>query len=63
MSLYPPPRIIEASVFSRSPQGITTTNVAFGGEGNRSLFITESETGTVLRAELDVPGACLHSHS
>lgn len=36
--------------------GRTTTNLAYGGEGNRSLFITESDTGNILRAELDVAG-------
>ncbi|RWE86390.1 MAG: SMP-30/gluconolactonase/LRE family protein [Mesorhizobium sp.] len=39
-----------------SPTGRMTTNVTFGGEGNRTLFITESETGSILTAELDVPG-------
>ncbi|MCG8558776.1 MAG: SMP-30/gluconolactonase/LRE family protein [Hyphomicrobiales bacterium] len=42
--------------------GRTTTNLAFGGPDNTSLFITESDTGTVLRAELDVPGETLYSH-
>lgn len=45
-----------------SPCGITTTNVAFGGTDTRALFITESETGTVLRAEMDVPGRTMYSH-
>ena len=43
--------------------GIMTTNVAFGGPGNRSLFITESDTGTILRAELGVPGRLMASHA
>jgi gluconolactonase len=42
--------------------GIMTTNIAFGGPGNRSLFITESDTGTILRAELGVPGRFMASH-
>ncbi|MGI9382477.1 MAG: SMP-30/gluconolactonase/LRE family protein [Methyloligellaceae bacterium] len=42
--------------------GRTTTNLAFGGTDNTSLFITESDTGTILRAELDVPGQPLYSH-
>ncbi len=41
----------------RSPEGILTTNCCFGGPENRSLFITESETGTILRADLPVAGA------
>lgn len=32
------------------------TNVAFGGQDNRDLFITESQSGTILRARLPVPG-------
>ncbi|MCP5149592.1 MAG: SMP-30/gluconolactonase/LRE family protein [Ectothiorhodospiraceae bacterium] len=40
----------------RSCTGLTTTNCAYGGADGRDLYITESETGTVLRARLDVPG-------
>lgn len=40
----------------RSCAGLHTTNAAFGGPEGRSLFITESGTGSILRAELDVPG-------
>ncbi|MBV8653863.1 MAG: SMP-30/gluconolactonase/LRE family protein [Alphaproteobacteria bacterium] len=43
--------------------GIMTTNVAFGGPENRSLFITESDTGTILRAELPTPGRKMQSHA
>jgi gluconolactonase len=43
--------------------GVGTTNLAFGGPGNRSLFITESRTGTLLRAELEAPGLTMFSHS
>jgi gluconolactonase len=43
--------------------GIMTTNMAFGGKDNRSLFITESDTGTILRAELPVPGRAMQSHA
>ncbi len=35
------------------------TNVAFGGKDNRQLFITDSQTGTILTAELPVPGLVL----
>lgn len=42
--------------------GIATTNIAYGGPDGRSLFITESDTGTILRAELPEPGARLFSH-
>lgn len=43
--------------------GRTTTNLAFGGPDGTSLFVTESDTGTVLRAELDVPGQRLYAHA
>jgi len=46
-----------------SPRGIYTTNCAFGGPGNRTLFITESKSGTVLRAELEVPGRQLYARA
>ena len=36
--------------------GRTTTNLAYGGPENKTLFITESDTGTILRAELPVAG-------
>ncbi|MXP65255.1 SMP-30/gluconolactonase/LRE family protein [Roseomonas sp. M0104] len=39
--------------------GWSTTNLAFGGADRRSLFITESETGSILRAELPAPGQIL----
>lgn len=36
----------------RSPRGLGTTNCAFGGSDRRTLFITESDSGSILRAEL-----------
>jgi len=45
----------------RAPAGLATTNVAFGGPENRTVFLTESETGTVLSAELPVAGAGMYS--
>jgi len=43
-------------------EGRTVTNLAFGGEDNRSLFITDSSTGTILRADRDHPGQGMYSH-
>lgn len=43
----------------KSCAGSTCTNVAYGGRDRRDLFITESATGTVLRAAMDVPGIAL----
>lgn len=34
----------------RSPKGMSTTNLALGGEDGRSLFCTESVSGTILMA-------------
>lgn len=49
----------------RSPNGLGTTNCAFGGPEGRTLFITESDSGTILQAdfppELDIQGARLFS--
>jgi len=47
----------------RSCAGIRTTNVAFGGANGKSLFITESEHGVILQADLDVAGRTMYSHS
>lgn len=40
----------------RSCAGSYTTNVAYGGADNKTLFITESDTGSVLVAEMAVAG-------
>ena len=49
----------------RSPRGLGTTNCAFGGPDGRSLFITESDSGSILRAtipaELGISGAPMAS--
>ena len=47
----------------RSHTGMTTTNVAFGGDDGKTLFITESDTGNILTAHLPVAGHPLYSHS
>ena len=39
-----------------------TTNLAYGGVDNKTLFITESHTGTVIKADLDIPGKTMFSH-
>lgn len=40
----------------KSCKGIRTTNCAFGGPDFKSLYITESESGCILRANLPVAG-------
>lgn len=47
----------------RSCAGPLTTNVAYGGADRRTLYITESESGQILTAKLDVPGRRMFSHS
>lgn len=46
-----------------SPAGRMTTNLAFGGPEGRTLFITESETGTILTAEMPAVGKPMYSHA
>jgi gluconolactonase len=47
----------------RSSAGSHTTNVAFGWPDRNTLYITEAESGTILKAELDVPGKLMYSHA
>jgi gluconolactonase len=47
----------------QSCAGRATTNVAFGGPENKTLYITESESAQILTADLDVPGKLLYSHA
>jgi gluconolactonase len=42
--------------------GLLTTNVAYGAPDRRTLYITESESGQIRRAKLDVPGRRMFSH-
>jgi gluconolactonase len=44
----------------RSCAGASLTNVAFGGPERKTLYCTESVSGSVLRAELDTPGLEIH---
>jgi gluconolactonase len=46
----------------RSCTGIHTTNLAYGDADGRDLYITESETGTILRARMPVAGKTMFSH-
>jgi gluconolactonase len=52
----------EPTLRINSPEGGHTTNVAYGGADRRTLFITEAESGTILRAAVDVPGKKMFSH-
>jgi gluconolactonase len=46
----------------RSCAGVRTTNVAYGGDDMRSIYITEAEQGVILRARAVVPGRPMFSH-
>ena len=50
----------EPELVLKSAAGTSLTNVAFGGPGRRTLFCTESVTGSVLRAELEQAGLPIH---
>lgn len=43
--------------------GEMTTNIAFGGDDNKTLFITESRTGSILTARLPTAGRPMFSHA
>jgi len=46
----------------RTPTGLDATAACYGGPGNRTLFITESSTGSILSVDLPVQGLTLFSH-
>jgi gluconolactonase len=46
----------------RSREGLSTTNLAFGGTDGKTLYITESDSGTILTARLKVAGQTMYSH-
>jgi gluconolactonase len=43
------------------PHGASVTNLAFGGPGRKTLFCTDSTHGHVLKADMAVAGAQLHT--
>lgn len=50
----------EPEVVLRSCAGASLTNVAFGGADRKTLYCTESVSGSVLRAPLEEPGLEIH---
>jgi len=56
-------RLGEPMARIRSCAGLAVTNMAYGGPDNRTLFITESETGTVLAADLSAPGLKMYGQA
>ncbi|MGB7298477.1 MAG: SMP-30/gluconolactonase/LRE family protein [Burkholderiaceae bacterium] len=43
-----------------SPAGLLTTNLAFGGRGGSDVFITESHSGSILRASTATAGQLMY---
>lgn len=50
----------EPEIVLRSAAGTSLTNLAFGGPDRKTLYCTESVTGTVLRATLETAGLPIH---
>ena len=46
----------------RSCTGRTVTNLAYGGPDRRTLYITEAESGSILTAQMEIPGKRMYSH-
>lgn len=46
----------EPELVLRGPEGASITNLAFGGEGRRTLYVTDSTHGNILCTELDTAG-------
>lgn len=47
----------------KSCAGTMTTNVAFGGPDGRTLYVTESASGCILRARVPTPGKRMYAHA
>jgi gluconolactonase len=45
-----------------SCEDLSTTNLAFGGSKHSTLFISESDSGTILAADVGIAGRKLYSH-
>lgn len=44
-------------------EGLGTTNCAFGGKDGKSLYIVESDTGRILKVDLDIPGQPMYGRT
>lgn len=45
----------------KSQVGVSTSNIVFGGDDYRTLYITESSSGSILTARLPVPGEKMYA--
>jgi gluconolactonase len=52
-----PTHLIEA------PEGSLWTNLAFGGSGDQTLYITDSASGSIMNCEAPVRGKTMYSHA
>lgn len=50
----------EPDMILTSPKGASLTNLCFGGPEMKTLFMTESVSGTVLKTEMDIAGPLPH---
>jgi gluconolactonase len=55
-------RIGEPLYRLKSCDGLSTTNLAYGGAERKTVFITDSDSGAILTAEVPVPGRLMYSH-
>ncbi|NIE63028.1 SMP-30/gluconolactonase/LRE family protein [Burkholderia sp. Ax-1719] len=53
--------LAEPEAILLSPAGASLTNLCFGGPDMKTLFMTESVSGTVLKAEMEVAGPLPHA--
>ena len=53
----------EPEIVLRTTVGASLTNVAFGGPNRKTLYCTESVSGSILRAGLEVAGLPIHGGS
>ncbi len=56
-------RIGEPLYRVKSCEGLTTTNLAYGGVDGKTLYITESATATILTARMPTAGHPMYSHT
>lgn len=56
-------RIGEPLYYLKSCAGEMTTNIAYGADDNRTLYITELRSCSILTARLPVPGKKMFSHT
>jgi gluconolactonase len=47
----------------QSCKGVMTVNIAYGGKDNKTLYILESKSGSILTARMPVAGKRMYSHA